>query len=114
MIKGELHFTNNSGPQTLESKCYELSYISILNGGTIKGYILNIVSYITPVKSDVPIIFETLSDIEYLNEERTTAKFLLKLTLTDKSNIQLIITPPKGVTNYELIIGYIEKYPSHQ
>lgn len=95
MINGVLQFTNFNGPLTLESKCYDLHGISILHGGTIEGYMLNIVSYIVPVKSDVPIIFDMLPDIEYLNEERTSAKFLIKLNFTDKSNIQLIITPPK-------------------
>jgi hypothetical protein len=108
MIRKELHFTSTSCPLTLESKCYELCDIVILSGGKIEGYKLNIVSYILPVKSDIPILFETLPNIAYLNAEKTSAKFLVKLNFTDKSNIQLIITPPIGTTTYELKIGYYD------
>ena len=108
MIKRELHFTSSKGAMSLESKCYELSDISILNGGSLEGYVLSILSYIIPVSSEVPISFDILPDIQYLNEEKTLANFVVKLNFTDKSNIQLIIIPPKGVTKYELIIGYSE------
>lgn len=90
----------------LGSKSYRLTNVAVINGSSLDGFKLNIISYIGEVRSNIPIIFSSLPDIVFLDKERKTASISVKLNFTDKRNIELVLTPPINVTNFEVIIHY--------
>jgi hypothetical protein len=104
-LKNKLIFKSGEPLPQLGNQSYRLTRITTTNN-SIDGFRLNVVSYIGEVRSDVPILFSSMPDIVLLDTERKTATISVKLYLVDKTNVELILTPPPKVDEYEFVIDY--------
>jgi hypothetical protein len=104
--KNELIFKSGEISPTLENKRYKLTQIKLVKGTGIEGFRLNIISFIGEVRSNIPITFSSLPDIEYLNEDRKAATIAIKLDFRDKRDVEFILTSPINESEYEFVIEY--------